>query len=88
MFRKSLLPRSSAPRQASTRRAATSVALLTTAVVVGACGAATAGTGSGGARQADPSTVNLGYLINFTHAPALIEVTKGYFQDGCRAEPL
>ncbi len=81
MFRKSLLLRSSAPRQARTRRAATSVALLTTAVVVGACGSATAGTGSGGAPKSDPSTVNLGYLVNFTHAPALVGVTKGYFQD-------
>jgi NitT/TauT family transport system substrate-binding protein len=78
MFRKSLLLRSSTPRQAGTRRAATSVALLATAVVVGACGSATAGTGSG--PQPDPSTVNLGYLVNLTHAPAIIGMSKGFFQ--------
>jgi NitT/TauT family transport system substrate-binding protein len=76
MFGDNLL-RHSAPRR-TTRRAATSVALLATAVVVGACGSAsTGGTGKG---QADPSTVNLGYLVNLTHAPALIGVSKGFFQ--------
>src|SRR5579862_6654291 len=69
--------RNSALRR-TTRRAATSIALLATAVVVGACGSAS--TGTGGKRQADPSTVNLGYLVNLTHAPALIGVSKGFFQ--------
>jgi NitT/TauT family transport system substrate-binding protein len=78
MFGKSLL-RNSAPRRGS-RRAATSVALLATAVVVGACGSSTTGTGSSGTPQPDPSTVNLGYLVNLTHAPALIGVAKGFFQ--------
>ena len=30
--------------------------------------------------QPDPSTVNLGYLVNLTHAPALIGVSQGFFQ--------
>jgi NitT/TauT family transport system substrate-binding protein len=62
----------------STRRAATSVALLATAVVIGACGSTS--TGSGNKPQPDPSTVNLGYLVNLTHAPALIGVSQGFFQ--------
>ena len=70
-------PRFSAPRR-GTRRAATSVALLATAVVVGACGSGT--TGSGSSSKPDPSTVNLGYLVNLTHAPALIGVSQGFFQ--------
>ena len=78
MFGKSLL-RSSAPRQGGTRRAATSVALLATAVVVGACGSST-GTGSSTKPQPDPSTLNLGYLVNLTHAPALVGVSQGFFQ--------
>ncbi|MFI5285860.1 MAG: ABC transporter substrate-binding protein [Candidatus Dormibacteria bacterium] len=71
--------RSSAPRRRGTRRAATSVALLVTAVVVGACGSAT-GTGASNSALPDPSTVNLGYLVNLTHAPALIGVAQGFFQ--------
>jgi NitT/TauT family transport system substrate-binding protein len=67
----------STPRRRTTRRVATSIALLTTAVVVGACGSATAAPGTA---QPDPATVNLGYLVNFTHAPALIGVSQGFFQ--------
>jgi NitT/TauT family transport system substrate-binding protein len=76
MFGETLL-RSSATRR-GTRRAATSVALLATAVVVGACGSGT--TGSGSSSKPDPSTVNLGYLVNLTHAPALVGVSQGFFQ--------
>jgi NitT/TauT family transport system substrate-binding protein len=76
MFGETLL-RNAGPRR-GTRRAATSVALLATAVVVGACGSAS--TGTGGKPQPDPSTVNLGYLVNLTHAPALIGVSQGFFQ--------
>jgi NitT/TauT family transport system substrate-binding protein len=71
-------PRISATRRRSTRRVATSIALLTTAVVVGACGSTTSP--SGAAKQPDPATLNLGYLVNFTHAPALIGVAQGFFQ--------
>ncbi len=71
------LPRIRA-RQDGSRRVATSVALLTTALAVAACGA-TASAG-GATRQPDPATVNLGYLVNFTHAPALIGVAQGFFQ--------
>jgi NitT/TauT family transport system substrate-binding protein len=69
----------STPRRRTTRRVATSIALLTTAVVVGACGSTTT-SGTGSTKQPDPSTVNLGYLVNFTHAPALIGVSQGFFQ--------
>jgi NitT/TauT family transport system substrate-binding protein len=62
------------------RRVATSVALLATAVVVGACGSTSSGTGSHPTTQPDPGTVNLGYLVNLTHAPALIGVAQGFFQ--------
>ncbi len=79
MFGETLL-HSSASRQRGSRRAATSVALLATAVVVGACGSSTTPAGTSAATQPDPSTVNLGYLVNLTHAPALIGVSKGYFQ--------
>ena len=70
--------RFSAPRRRSARGAATSVALLAAAALLGACGSATAATGATG--QPDPSTVNLGYLVNLTHAPAIIGVSKGFFQ--------
>jgi NitT/TauT family transport system substrate-binding protein len=76
MFGENLLRKRASRR--GTRRAATSVALLATAVVVGACGSTS--TGSGAKVQADPSTVNLGYLVNLTHAPALIGVSQGFFQ--------
>jgi NitT/TauT family transport system substrate-binding protein len=66
-------------RRRGTRRAATSVALLATAVVVGACGSG-GDPPAGATAQPDPSTVNLGYLVNLTHAPALIGVSKGFFQ--------
>jgi NitT/TauT family transport system substrate-binding protein len=80
MFGKTLL-RFSAPRRRGTRRAVISVALLATAVVVGACGSGSGtGTGGGATAQPDPSTVNLGYLVNLTHAPALIGVSQGFFQ--------
>jgi sulfonate transport system substrate-binding protein len=76
------LPRHSAARRQRTRRVATSLALATTAVLVAACGSSSTGTGGGSTPkpQPDPSTVNLGYLVNFTHAPALIGLSKGYFQ--------
>lgn len=71
-------PRTSATRPRPMRRVATSLALLTTAVVVGACGSAASP--GGAAKQPDPATLNLGYLVNFTHAPALIGVAQGFFQ--------
>jgi NitT/TauT family transport system substrate-binding protein len=73
------LRHTSAVRRPGARRVATSLALLSTAVVVGACGSSTGG-GSGSAHQPDPATLNLGYLVNFTHAPALIGVTQNFFQ--------
>jgi len=76
MFGETLL-RNSAPR-GGPGRAATSIALLATAVVVGACGSTSSG--SGAKAQPDPSTVSLGYLVNLTHAPALIGVSQDFFQ--------
>ena len=67
-------------RSRGTRRIATSLALATAAVLVAACGSSSTGSGATGKPQPDPATVNLGYLVNFTHAPALIGVTQGYFQ--------
>jgi NitT/TauT family transport system substrate-binding protein len=66
-------------RRRGTRRAATSALLLATAALVGACGSSGDPAGSASA-QPEPSTVNLGYLVNLTHAPALIGVSHGYFQ--------
>jgi NitT/TauT family transport system substrate-binding protein len=71
-------PRISATRRRQSRRVATSLTLLATAVAVAACGSAAADGGS--TKQPDPATVNLGYLVNFTHAPALIGVAQGFFQ--------
>src|ERR1700680_789529 len=70
-------PRVSTRRDRRTRRVATSIALLPAAVVVSACGSATV---SGGGATPDTSTLNLGYLVNFTHAPALIGVSQGFFK--------
>jgi NitT/TauT family transport system substrate-binding protein len=72
------LPRISATRLRGGRRIGTSMALLATAVVAAACGSTASP--SGAARQPDPATLNLGYLVNFTHAPALIGVAQGFFQ--------
>ena len=79
MFGETLL-RFSARRRRGTRRAATAVALLATAVVLGACGSGGHGRGDRRDRAAGPVTVNLGYLVNLTHAPALIGVSQGFFQ--------
>src|SRR6202521_4314029 len=68
-------PRVSTMRDRRTRGVATSIALLTAAVVVSACGSATL---TGGGATPDTSTLNLGYLVNFTHAPALIGVSQGF----------
>ena len=73
------LPRHSA-RRWGTRRIATTLAVATASVLVAACGSTGSGGGATAKPQPDPSTVNLGYLVNFTHAPALIGVTQGYFQ--------
>src|ERR1700676_61179 len=71
------LPRISATRIRGTRGVAASIAMLTTAMAIGACGSTAS---AGGSRQPDPATLHLGYLVNFTHAPALIGVAQGFFQ--------
>jgi sulfonate transport system substrate-binding protein len=70
-------PRVSTRHDRRTRGVPTSLALLTAAVVVSGCGSATL---TGGGATPDTSTLNLGYLVNFTHAPALIGVSQGFFQ--------
>ena len=76
------LPQHSARRR-GTRRVATTLAVATASVLVAACGSASTGSGSGATAkpQPDPATLNLGYLVNFTHAPALIGVSQGFFQN-------
>ena len=76
------LPQHSARRR-GTRRVATTLAVAAASVLVAACGSASTGSGSGATAkpQPDPATLNLGYLVNFTHAPALIGVSQGFFQN-------
>jgi NitT/TauT family transport system substrate-binding protein len=64
----------------SRRRVAASATFVAAALLVSACGSSSSTGGGKGTPQPDPSTVNLGYLVNLTHAPALIGVSKGYFQ--------
>lgn len=51
---------------------------LCTLCVAGCGGAVSAGTAS---PLPAPSTVRVGYLTNLTHAPALIGISKGFFQE-------
>jgi NitT/TauT family transport system substrate-binding protein len=67
-------------RRRGTRHLATALAVATASVLVAGCGSSSTGSGANGKPQPDPSTVNLGYLVNLTHAPALIGVSKGFFQ--------
>jgi NitT/TauT family transport system substrate-binding protein len=52
-------------------------AVALVAIGASACGSSAA---AGTATNPDPTTVRLGYLTNLTHAPALVGVSKGYFQ--------
>jgi NitT/TauT family transport system substrate-binding protein len=61
------------------RGAAVRAALGVTTLVAVACGSAAA-SNAAATSQPDPAVVRLGYLTNLTHAPALIGVSKGYFQ--------
>jgi NitT/TauT family transport system substrate-binding protein len=57
--------------------------LVAVAVLAAACGSdskASGSAGSGGSASAQPTTVRLGYFPNITHAPALVGVQKGFFQ--------
>lgn len=68
------------------RRLRTSSVLVALAITVAACGgdskpAATTASSSGGQVTATaPTTVRLGYFPNITHAPAIVGVEKGFFQ--------
>ena len=59
------------------RHAAGLLAAAVTLSAAAACGSAGA---AGPSSSSDPTAVRLGYLTNLTHAPALIGVSKGYFQ--------
>jgi NitT/TauT family transport system substrate-binding protein len=52
-------------------------------LLLASCGSA-ASAGSPAAKP-PPSTLRLGYLTNLTHAPALVGVTRGYFQSSLPA---
>jgi NitT/TauT family transport system substrate-binding protein len=60
-------------------------AMLTAAVCVAACGSTGSAAGSVSTPRPDPSTVSLGYLVNLTHAPALIGTSAGYLQSALPA---
>ena len=69
------------------RRLVTSSVLVALAITVAACGsdskpaATTASSvGAGPVAATSPTTVRLGYFPNITHAPALVGVEKGFFQ--------
>jgi len=51
-------------------------------IAAAACGSDSkaASSGSGGSGSSQPTTVRLGYFPNITHAPALVGVQKGFFQ--------
>lgn len=55
-------------------------ALGVTAMMLAGCASASA-TGSGGAARDDLAEVRLGYFANVTHAPALVGLSEGLFQD-------
>jgi NitT/TauT family transport system substrate-binding protein len=68
-------------------RISTAVVALAIAIAVAACGsdgksaATVGGSSSGGSVTATaPTTVRLGYFPNITHAPAIVGVEKGFFQ--------
>ena len=66
------------------RRVLGSALVVAVTVALTACGGddkpAVAGAGSGSGGGAAPVTVRLGYFPNITHAPAIVGVEKGFFQ--------
>jgi len=56
--------------------------LVAVVIAAAACGSDSkaASSGSGGSGSSQPTTVRLGYFPNITHAPALVGVQKGFFQ--------
>jgi NitT/TauT family transport system substrate-binding protein len=52
-----------------------------TAMMLAGCASASADQGSGDAKGDDLSEVRLGYFANVTHAPALVGLSEGLFQD-------
>src|SRR5438445_9413089 len=75
------------------RRLAGSLAVLAIVVAVGACGgnddqAANAAANANGSTSSAPTTVRLGYFANVTHAPAIVAVEKGFFQQRLGANKL
>jgi NitT/TauT family transport system substrate-binding protein len=65
-------------------RPSSAAVLLAGALLLAACGGSdtTAASGSGGGGgNGEASTVRLGYFPNFTHAPALVGVEEGLFEE-------
>jgi NitT/TauT family transport system substrate-binding protein len=52
-----------------------------TAMMLAGCASASADQGSGDAKGDDLAEVRLGYFANVTHAPALVGLSEGLFQD-------
>ncbi|MEV4776379.1 ABC transporter substrate-binding protein [Microbacterium sp. LTA6] len=63
------------------RTATTLTALGITAMMLAGCASASADPGSGEATGDDLTEVRLGYFANVTHAPALVGLSEGLFQD-------
>jgi NitT/TauT family transport system substrate-binding protein len=61
----------------SRTRLVTAIAAISAATLLASCGADEAGATAGG----EATTLRLGYFPNFTHAPALIGVHDGIFQE-------
>jgi NitT/TauT family transport system substrate-binding protein len=57
------------------------LALTTFALVTAACGG-----DDGASSDGEATTIRLGYFANVTHAPAILGVDKGYFQDALGEE--
>src|SRR5690349_12991229 len=69
----------------SSRRTVRALALAATALITAtaltACGKDDKSSASASGGTAEASAIRLGYFPNITHAPALIGVNKGFFQD-------
>ena len=62
-------------------RLGTAIAALTAAMLLASCGGGDETEPTSGSGEATATTLRLGYFPNFTHAPALIGVQNGIFQD-------
>jgi NitT/TauT family transport system substrate-binding protein len=70
------------------KRAVPFLVLLALAVSAACSSSSNASTGSSSSGVSAPVTVNLGYFPNITHAPAIVGVEKGFFQQELGANTL